>query len=172
MRTIVVAPNDSAWPAEFARIRDWLWPQMSDLALDIVHVGSTSVPGLAAKPIIDFVIVMESYAVFPALKARLEALGYEHEGDLGIPTREVFKGGPAGFMKYHMYVCPQDGPEYRRGLLFRDWLRGHDEDRDAYAALKYELAKKYPHDIDAYIAGKHGLIEEIIQKAGGENAHA
>ena len=165
MRTIVVEPYDPAWPVEFARIRDWLWPQVCDLALDIVHVGSTSVPGLAAKPIVDFAIVMESYAVFPALQARLEALGYEHEGDLELPAREAFKGGPAGFMVYHMYVCPQDGTEYLRWLLFRDWLREHDEDRDAYAELKRELAKRYPHDIDAYIAGKHALIEKIIRKA-------
>jgi len=165
MRTIVVAPYDPTWPDEFAKIKDWLWPHVGDLALDIVHVGSTSVPGLAAKPIIDFAIVMEAYTAFPAIKARLEALGYRHEGDRGIPTREVFKGGPAGFMDYHMYVCPWDGPEYRRWLLFLGWLRGHDEDRDAYAALKRLNAKRYPHDIDAYIAGKSDFIEEIIRKA-------
>ena len=164
MRTIIVKEYDPAWPEEFTKIKDWLWPHVSDLALDIVHVGSTSVPGLAAKPIIDFAIVMESYAVFPALKCRLEALGYEHEGDLGIPTREAFKGRPAGFMEYHMYVCPQDGPEYRRGLHFRDWLRGHDEDRDAYASLKSELAKRYTHDIDAYTAGKSDFVEGILKK--------
>jgi len=167
MRTIIVAPYDPAWPVEFAKIKDFLWPHVCDLALKIVHVGSTSVPGLAAKPIIDFVIVMEAYAVFPALKARLEALGYRHNGDQGIPTREVFKGGPAGLsqMAYHMYVCPRDGPEYRRGLLFRDWLRAHDDDRDAYAELKRHNAQLYPHDIDAYIAGKSDFIEEIIRKA-------
>jgi len=168
MRTIVVAPYDPAWPAEFGRIRDFLWPHVRDLALDIVHVGSTSVPGLAAKPIIDFAIVMESYAVFPAIKARLEALGYRHEGDLGLPTREAFKGGPAGFMDYHMYVCPQEGPEYLRWLLFLGWLRRHDGDRDAYAELKRLNAKLYPHDIDAYIAGKSEFIEGIIQKAQEE----
>jgi len=122
------------------------------------------VPGLAAKLIIDFVIVMESYDVFPALKARLEALGYEHEGDLGIPTREAFKGGPEGFMAYHLYVSPQDGPEYWRWLLFRDWLRGHDDDRDAYGELKRLNAKLYPHAIDAYIAGKSDFVEGILRK--------
>ena len=165
MRTIVVAPYENAWPAEFARIRDWLWPRVRDLVLDIVHVGSTSVPGLAAKPIIDMHIVMASYAVFPALKARLESLGYRHNGDQGIPTREVFKDGPEGFMAYHLYVSPQDGPELRRHILFRDWLRAHDEDRDAYAALKQLNAKLYPHDIDAYIDGKSAFVEEIIRKA-------
>jgi GrpB-like predicted nucleotidyltransferase (UPF0157 family) len=167
MRTIVVAPYDPAWPVEFARIRDYLWPHVNDLALDVVHVGSTGVPGLAAKPVIDLHIVMESYAVFPALKARLESLGYRHNGDQGVPTREAFKDGPEGFgfMKYHLYVSPQDGLEYRRHILFRDWLRGHDEDRDAYGELKRLNARLYPHDIDAYIAGKSDLREEIIRKA-------
>ena len=165
MRTIVVAPYDPAWPGEFARIRDFLWPHVSELALDIVHVGSTSVPGLAAKPIIDLVIVMESYAVFPALKTRLEALGYRHNGDQGIPTREVFKGGPAGFMNYHLYVSPRDGPEHLRGLLFRDWLRTHDDDRDAYAALKRKLKEKFEHDRDGYTDAKSGFIKAVTKLA-------
>ena len=165
MRTIIVKAYDPAWPEEFTRIRDFLWPHVSDLALDIVHVGSTSVPGLAAKPIIDLHIVMESYAVFPTLKARLEALGYRHNGDQGIPSREAFKDGPAGFMKYHLYVSPQDGPEYIRHILFRDWLREHDRDRDAYSELKRRNAALYPHDIDAYIEGKSEFVEDIIRKA-------
>jgi len=165
MRTIIVEPYNPAWPGEFERIKRFLWPHVRDLALDIVHVGSTSVPGLASKPIIDFTIVMESYAAFPAIKARLEALGYTHEGNRGIPTREAFKGGPAGFMAYHLYVCPRDGPEYLRWLLFTGWLREHDDDRDAYAELKRQNAKLYPHDIDAYIAGKSDFVEGILRKA-------
>ena len=165
MRTIIVASYDPAWPAEFERIRAWLWPQISELALDIQHVGSTSVPGLAAKPIIDFNIVIESYDVFPRVKERLECLGYIHEGDLGVPTREAFKPTqPDDFMAYHMYICPKDSLELRRQMAFRDWLRCNDDDRDAYAALKRLNAKKHPHDIDAYIAGKSDLVEEVLRK--------
>ena len=101
---------------------------------------------------------------------QLEALGYAHTGDQGVPAREAFKPGrPDGFMAYHMYVCPQDSPELRRHLAFRDWLRGHDGDRDAYAALKRRNAALYPHDIDAYIAGKGDFIQDIINKAMKEN---
>jgi GrpB-like predicted nucleotidyltransferase (UPF0157 family) len=67
-------------------------------------------------------------------------------------------------MAYHLYVCPQDGPEYRRWLLLRDWLRAHDGDREAYAALKRRNAQLYPHDIDAYIAGKSEFVERILRK--------
>ena len=167
MRTIIVAPYDPAWPAAFERIHAWLWPRISELVLDIQHVGSTSVPGLAAKPIIDFNIVIESYDVFPRVKERLERLGYIHEGDLGVPTREAFKPTqPDDFMAYHMYVCPKDSPELLRHIAFRDWLRRHDDDRDAYAALKRLNAEKYPHDIDAYIAGKSDFVLRILEKAG------
>ena len=163
MRTIIVEHYNPLWPGEFEKIRAYLWPHISDIALDIVHAGSTSVPGLAAKPIIDFNIIIESYDVFPQLVERLRTLGYGHEGDGDIPMRERFKGGLRdGFMEYHMYVCPKDSPELERQILFRDYLRGHDDARNEYAALKQSLAEKHRHDIDAYIAGKHEFIMNIV----------
>jgi GrpB-like predicted nucleotidyltransferase (UPF0157 family) len=74
----------------FNKIREYIWPHIKDNALDIIHIGSTSVPGLAAKPIIDF-IVIDSYDVFPQITEQLKSLGYEHDGDGGIPKREVAK---------------------------------------------------------------------------------
>jgi len=169
MRTIIIEPYDPVWPEEFEKIRTYLWPYISDIALDIVHTGSTSVPGLAAKPIIDFNIIAESYGVFSQLAERLRKLGYEHEGDGGIPMRERFKGGLRdGFIQYHMYVCPKDSPEHKKQTLFRDYLRSHDDARDEYAALKQSLAEKYRHDIDAYIAGKHEFIMNIVELAVNE----
>jgi len=166
MRTIIVENYKPSWPEEFEKIRAYLWPHIDDVALDIVHAGSTSVPGLAAKPFIDFNIIIESYDVFPQLVERLRTLGYEHEGDGDIPMRERFKGGLRdGFMEYHMYVCPKDSPELERQILFRDYLRGHDDARNEYAALKQSLAEKHRHDIDAYIAGKHEFVMTIVNLA-------
>ena len=171
VRKIVVEPYDPAWPGEFERIRAYLLPHIGDLILGIVHVGSTSVPGLAAKPIIDFDIVIESYAVFPQIVERLKALGYEHDGDGGIPARERFKGGARdGFRDYHMHVCPQDSPELERQVLFRDYLRRHDGARDEYAALKYSLAERHRHDIDAYVDGKHDFVTRVLRLAREEKA--
>ena len=80
--------------------------------------------------------------------------------------RERFKGGQRdGFMDYHMYVCPKYSPELERQILFRDFLRSHDDARDEYASLKQTLAKKHRHDIDAYIAGKHRFIMYIVEMA-------
>ncbi len=166
MRTIVIEPYNPEWPNEFAKIRDFLWPHIKDIAIDIVHIGSTSVPGLAAKPIIDFDIVIESYDDFPRIAEQLKKLGYEHDGDGDVPTRERFKGGPReGFMAYNMYVCPKDSMVLLAQILFRDYLREHKEARDEYAALKRSLAEKYRHDIDSYVDGKHEFIINIANTA-------
>lgn len=103
--TLVVLPYDPNWKTEFERIRDYLMEQIGDLVIEIKHVGSTSVPGLRAKPIIDLAAVMESYKVFPQIVSRLEKVGFRHECDLGIKEREVFKRLiPDDFMDYHFYV--------------------------------------------------------------------
>jgi GrpB-like predicted nucleotidyltransferase (UPF0157 family) len=94
---------------------------------------------------------------------RLKCLGYEHDGDGDIPTRERFKGGPReGFMAYNMYVCPKDSMVLLAQILFRDYLREH---REEYAALKQSLAEKYRHDIEAYVDGKHEFIINIATMA-------
>jgi len=171
MRTIIVETYSPTWSREYEKIRSYLWTHISDISIDIVHAGSTSVPGLAAKPIIDFNIIIESYDVFPQIVMRLQELGYEHDGDGGITTRERFKGGKRdGFMDYHMYVCPKDSPELERQILFRDYLRRNDGVRDEYAALKQSLSEQHRHDIDAYIAGKHELIMNVIELAHKQKA--
>ena len=121
--TLIVLPYDPNWKIEFERIRDYLAEQIGDLVLEIKHVGSTSVPGLCAKPIIDIAAVMESYDMFPAIVARLEKVGFQHEGDRGIKERECFKRLiPDDFMDYHFYVYPKDSEENRRHTIFRNAL--------------------------------------------------
>jgi len=166
MTTIIIEPYNEEWPNEFAKIRDYLWPHIKDYAIDIVHIGSTSVTDLAAKPIIDLDIVIESYDVFPQIVEKLNSLGYEHDGDGGIPARERFKGGPRdGFMDYNMYVCPKNSRVLLAQILFRDYLRENKEARDEYAELKRSLAEKYRHDIGAYVDGKHEFIINTALKA-------
>jgi GrpB-like predicted nucleotidyltransferase (UPF0157 family)/8-oxo-dGTP pyrophosphatase MutT (NUDIX family) len=165
-RTIWVVPYDPAWKNEFENIKAILMPQIGDLILDIVHIGSTSVEGLAAKPIIDFNIVIESFEVFPALAGRLRDLGYEHQGDGGIPGRECFhKSDDPGCKTSHMYVCARNGREHLRNLAFRDYLRSHAGAREAYASLKHDLAARFRHDFGAYIDGKHEFVEAILEMA-------
>lgn len=136
---------------------------LGDVFQAIEHVGSTSVPGLSAKPFIDIDVVIASEDRFPAVRDRLEAGGYRHEGDRGIPGREAFRyTDKPHLMRHHLYVCVSGNPELRRHLAFRDHLRSDSDDRDAYAEVKRAAAARHPHDIDSYIAEKGAIIARIL----------
>jgi len=165
-RNIVVVPYDETWSVEFEKIKNEILPFIKDIILAIEHVGSTSVKGLYAKPIIDINIVIERN-MLPAIIQRLAQLGYTYEGNLGIEDREVFKyTDKIHLMKHHLYVCPKDSEELKRQIVFRDYLRLHPEDCEKYSNIKIEMAKKFPHDIDNYIKGKEPVIMEIYKKCG------
>lgn len=167
-RTIIVVPYDYSWKEEFLKIKKMLEKHIGDLIIGIEHVGSTSVVGLAAKPIIDFNIIIESYGIFPQIIEKLSEIGFDHEGDHGIKGREAFRRRYNDeFLQYHMYVCPKDSLEHQRQIAFRNYLRTHKEDMLAYGELKKQLAEKFPHDIDSYIAGKHDFVENILIRAEG-----
>ena len=165
MHSVTVVAYDPEWPATFERLRAALWPAVADLAVAIEHVGSTSVPGLAAKPIIDLDVVVPSRAEVPETVGRLTALGYDHRGDLGIEGREAFRA-PHGAPAHHLYVCRSDAPSLANHLALRDFLRAHPERAQAYGALKMRLARAFAHDVDAYGAGKTEFVVAILREAG------
>lgn len=108
MRTIVVVPYDKSWLNEFEKIRDEVLPIVFNDIISIEHVGSTSVPGLWAKPIIDMNIVVENTKL-PVVIEKLSSIGYEHEGNLGIENREAFKySDKPHLMQHNLYICPKD----------------------------------------------------------------
>jgi GrpB-like predicted nucleotidyltransferase (UPF0157 family) len=119
--------------------------------------GSTAVPGLAAKPIIDLDVVLASPADLPEAIGRLSRIGYIHEGDLGITGREAFICLP-GEARHHLYVLSTEADELRRHVTFRDALRADPALRDNYAALKRSLAKNHSRDRATYTAGKSAFI--------------
>jgi len=163
---VYVLPYDPNWPKAFEEIRRSLDEKILSQAITVEHVGSTSVPGLAAKPIIDLDLVI-TVGQFEQIKAYLEELGYRHEGDNGIPGREAFRyESKPNLMKHHLYVCEENSLELRKHLTFRNWLRNHPEDLEAYAAVKMELAEKFRYDRDAYQNGKSTIIEQIYKKCG------
>ena len=164
---VVVLPYDAAWAQDFAAIRAEIEDALGDLALRIEHVGSTSVPGLSAKPIIDIDIVVRDGSALGAVISGLEAIGYRHEGDLGIAGREAFRyEGKEPLPRHHLYACPQDSPELKRHLAFRDYLRSQPEAVRAYSRVKEEGAALYPDDIEKYIAYKSPFIERIYREIG------
>ncbi len=166
MRTITISPADPGWPHEFEKIASMISEYIGDLIIGIEHVGSTSVPGLAAKPIIDLDVIIEDISVLPKIIERLDSAGYSYEGDLGIAGRESFKRRfNDGMMTYHLYVCQKDGIGYLEHIAFRDYLRSHPEAVREYEEIKKELARVYPHDIDAYLNGKNEFIEKILAES-------
>lgn len=166
-KRVEVVPYDPAWQVRFEEVRAHLLSILSGHNVRVEHVGSTSVPGLAAKPILDIDLVLQDTAEFERVKASLEANGYYHVGDLGITGREAFKyNNKPQLMSHHLYVLSKDSDELRRHLTFRDWLRSHPEDREAYARVKLNAAKQFPGDIAAYIDAKSDVIFEIYKRCG------
>ena len=166
-RHVVVEPYDENWERDFREIEAEVRGALGELVLRIEHVGSTSVPGLAAKPIIDLDAVIRDRSALGEAVERLAAAGYTHEGDLGIPGREAFGyEGKEHLKKHHLYVCAQDSAELARHTAFRDYLRAHPEAVREYARIKREGAALYPYDIDGYIAYKAPFIEGIYRELG------
>jgi GrpB-like predicted nucleotidyltransferase (UPF0157 family) len=170
--SVVVVDYDPAWPGWFAALSARIWPAVADLASSIEHVGSTSVPGLAAKPIIDFDIVVPSAERVPAVIERLTGLGYRHRGDLGVPGREAFyrpadgEVPPNARVPHQVYVCVAGIASLRNHLAVRDYLRANPAVSQEYGALKKELARRFPNDIDSYIEGKSELLGRILTASG------
>jgi GrpB-like predicted nucleotidyltransferase (UPF0157 family) len=164
-RSVIVEDYDPAWPRDFEMLRQRIWPDVADVALRIEHVGSTSVPGLAAKPIIDMTIVVRLRPEVPKAIARLAALGYVHRGTLGIDDRDAFDH-PADLRRHNLYVCPAETIGIVNQIAVRDFLRAHPEDAARYGALKKQLADRFPSDIDNYVLGKTDFVLEILRRAG------
>ena len=169
MNPVIIHDYDPLWPRVFETLRSRIAPLLDSMAAAIEHVGSTAVPGLAAKPIIDIDVLLTSAAALPPAIARLASLGYEHRGDLGIAGREAFRA-PSNDFPHHLYVCPPASEEYRRHIAFRDHLRTHQRDASAYAGLKRALAGRFGDDREGYNQAKSAFVAEILERAAKASA--
>jgi GrpB-like predicted nucleotidyltransferase (UPF0157 family) len=168
-RPIVIVDHDAAWAAHFEKLREPLWQAVHDIALRIEHVGSTSVPGLAAKAVIDLVVVVPSTVEVPLASARICSLGYEDVGDLGIPDRTAFRYANHP-LPHHLYVCPAGSPALANHLAFRDRLRARPDIATEYAGLKRALAQSFPNDGNAYSRAKTGFVIGVLREVGFSEA--
>jgi GrpB-like predicted nucleotidyltransferase (UPF0157 family) len=168
---VVIAKYDPAWPTRYEALRSRVAEALGALAKEIEHVGSTSVPGLAAKPTIDFCILLRSTDDLPEVIERLMRLGYAHEGDFGIAGREAFATPPGyGAHDHHLYVCAPDWVGYRDQITFRDYLRNHTKAARAYARLKRSLAIKHRNDRTAYTEAKAGFVRAVLERARSDKS--
>lgn len=165
MSQIQLVPYDPTWPEAFAEIQTELSGALEGVAvLSIEHVGSTSVPGLSAKPVIDIDLVVEETVVRDAVAA-LERAGYRYEGMKGVVDRHAFRSPEGVFPKRSVYVVVDDSLALRNHRALRTVLSRDDALRDRYATTKRRLAEKLL-DHDRYTAGKSEIIEQLLEQGG------
>jgi GrpB-like predicted nucleotidyltransferase (UPF0157 family) len=164
MRIIEVVPYNSKWPQLFEAEAELIKKALGNNCIALYHVGSTSVPGLSAKPIIDILPVVKDILEVDQRTKAMEDLGYLSKGEHGMAFRRFFQK----FNAVNVHVYEEGDPEIHRYLKFRDWMRSHPDDREAYAKLKIELAKKFSHDILSYCNGKDAFVARIDEKNGYE----
>lgn len=162
---IIVTEYNPSWTQMFEQEATAIKQILGENCVAIYHIGSTAVPGLAAKPIIDIMPVVKSLTDVDKVSKQFEGIGYEYMGELGIAGRRYLrKGGDERTHQIHIFA-QSDDININRHLAFRDYLRTHENIKNAYAELKIKLAQKYPYDIDGYCDGKEKFVKEIELKA-------
>lgn len=162
---VEVEPWDPTWAASFEAVRAELERACNDVpGHSVEHVGSTAVPHLAAKPVLDVTIVVPPEHVDEAIAA-VERVGYRHQGERGIPDRHAFSAPPHGPAR-HVYVGVEGSLAVRNQLTVRDVLRQDPELRDRYARLKQSLASRELESMDDYVAAKTPILQEILGASG------
>lgn len=174
-KKVIVVPYDPSWATTFKALQTIYQNHLGDSIVAIEHVGSTSVVGLAAKPIVDMDIIVEDKIKLKEVLQKMPALGYYHDGDYGIVGREVLKqtdytvpftATKKNWGKHNLYVCIQGVASLENHLRFRNYLRQHPAKVKEYAALKLELAQRFPYNIDQYIEHKTPFITNILAQTG------
>jgi len=156
-----VVPYDPIWPKIFVRIRDEIATALGPTALEIEHIGSTSVPGLAAKPVIDIDVVIPAESDLSLVIGQLSQLGYSYEGERGIEGRHAF-AQPSRLPTHHLYICAAGNRELGRHIAFRDYLRANPDAARAYGLLKKRLANRFGSDREGYTNAKTAFIADVL----------
>lgn len=160
----LVVDYDPVWPIAFQEIRKRIEPVLVDVATSVEHVGSTAVPGLAAKPLIDIDVVVSRRERVPRAIELLVSIGYVYQGDLGVAGREAFLP-PNEWPHHHLYLVIDGSEPYRNHIDLRDHLRRHPADVSRYSARKRAIAPLLTTDREAYVAAKSHLIDELLERA-------
>ena len=170
---IELLPYDPSWPKEFEREAARLRTVLADLSIDLHHMGSTAVPGLVAKPVIDILGVIPDVEALDQRADAFRSLGYEVMGEYGIPGRRYFRKDDASGRRTHQLHAFADGSsEIVRHLDFRDYLRAHASTADAYGKLKQKLASECRGDMRCYSDGKTEFIRDVERRAAESKGRA
>lgn len=162
---IQVIPYRSEWEEQYKRESSLISNILGDELIEIHHIGSTAVPGLQAKPIIDIMPIVKELSHIDRLYSQFETIGYECLGEFGMSYRRYFrKGGDERTHQIHIFE-ESNIKDINRHLAVRDYLRSHTKVAAEYGRLKTELAKRYPYDIDSYCSGKEDFVKNMEKEA-------
>jgi GrpB-like predicted nucleotidyltransferase (UPF0157 family) len=164
-RIVEIAPHNTEWKKEFLEEAENLKLIFGEELVAIHHKGSTAIPGIYAKPIIDLMPVVRDIDKVDALNDQMIKLGYHPKGEYGLPGRRYFFKGSKEFHTHHMHVYQVGHPDIERHLLFIEYLKAHPQDAQAYSRLKEKLAKRYRDEPEKYTDAKTDFILGINRKA-------
>ncbi|KOA19416.1 dephospho-CoA kinase/protein folding accessory domain-containing protein [Clostridium homopropionicum DSM 5847] len=164
IRTIEVVPYNLNWVKKYLDEAEKVKKIMADELVKIHHIGSTAIPGISAKPVIDILVEVKNIRDVDNYNEEMKEIGYIPKGEYGIEGRKFFLKGEIN-RTHHVHVFEMGNSEIKRHLNFRDYMISHPEEAKSYSELKKELAIKFIHDIDGYCNGKDGFIKEIDKKA-------
>lgn len=161
-----VVPHHPEWKQQYASEADQISRALNNMAGTLHHIGSTAIPGIYAKPIIDILLEVDELDALDSRRAAMEQLGYEVMGEFGISGRRYFRKNDASGIRTHQVHAFQAGSiGATRHLAFRDYMIAHPEAAQAYGVLKEALARQHPDDFEAYMNGKDAFIQEHEAKA-------
>jgi GrpB-like predicted nucleotidyltransferase (UPF0157 family) len=165
VRRIEVVPHNPNWKKKFKLEARIIKSIFYEEIITIHHIGSTAIPDISAKPIIDILVEVQDINKIDEYNTEMIERGYIPKGESGIPERRLFIKGSEEFRTFHVHVFEKENPEITRHLNFRDYMIAHSKEAQEYSQLKEYLAKKYPENIDGYIDGKEEFIKSIDKKA-------
>lgn len=164
-KQVEVLPYDKKWRIEFEKIKNIIVLSLADIIIDVEHVGSTSVEGLASNPVIDIDIVIPTYDCFNILLKKLKKLGYTYEENKSNKDMKIFTYvGNTNLMDHNLFICSRKSKELKRHLAFKAYLKENKDSLNKYNNIKLEAANLYPNNIETYIKLKSEYVKEIYKK--------
>ncbi|MEZ4595265.1 MAG: GrpB family protein [Chloroflexota bacterium] len=164
-RNVILAPHNPDWIAQYETEAARLTAVFQPILVASYHIGSTAIPNIKAKPIIDILLVVREITAVNSFIPAMAELGYISKGENGIPGRHYFRRGSDEHHTHHLHVYAQTHPEIARHLNFRDYLCTHPPEAAAYSQLKERLAQQFFADPATYTESKTAFIQTIDQKA-------
>jgi GrpB-like predicted nucleotidyltransferase (UPF0157 family) len=166
MRKVEVVPHTPKWREAFDIESKLIAAALGETVVAVHHIGSTAIPNIYAKPIIDFLVEVKDIIEVDGQSSSMELLGYEVMGEFGMSGRRYFrKNNQEGVRTHHIHTFDVSSEQVKRHLAFRDYMIANPKDAQRYSELKRRLAREHPTNIDGYMDGKDGFIREMDQKA-------